>query len=410
MDLSTVAILLFVYLGMILGNIPGLVLNRSGIALVGAILLILLKGTSLQQATAMIDLPTIVILFCLMILSAQFYYSGFYGFITDRLSKMRLSPKHLLLMLMIIAGFFSAILINDIVCLAMTPLIIKICHLKRLNPIPFLLGLACASNIGSAMTLIGNPQNILIGQVMRLSFGEYLWDALLPTIFGWFAAWQVIIRMTKGKWEHQKGKEKDVIEYPTYNQWQSNKGIGVLIVVLFLFLFSSYPREYVVLAASGLLLFSRRISSKSMLDFVDWQLLILFFGLFIVTQNLVETGLLQQSLSYFETFGISLSSPWILFPFTAVLSNIISNVPAVMLLLPFTPNETFYGSILALSSTLAGNLFILGSIANIIVVSQSTDLGVKISWKQHFRIGAPITAITLVIAAAWLYFKYSFFK
>lgn len=149
---------------MILGSWPGLAIDRSGMALLGAIFFISFKELSLKEAIADIDVSSIAMIFAFMIISAQFYFSGFYPFLVRKMEMMTISPQKLLFVIILIAGALSAILINDIVCLALTSLIIQICKRKHLEPVPFLLGLACASNIGSAFTLVGNPQNILIGQ------------------------------------------------------------------------------------------------------------------------------------------------------------------------------------------------------------------------------------------------------
>ena len=174
MEIAALIIFFLVYLGMILGCWPGLALDRTGIALLGAIAFIELQGISISQAASYVDLSALSILFSFMIISAQFYYSGFYTHIIERMEKWKLTASQLLFVVIFISASLSAVLINDIVCLALTPLIIKVCFRKKLNPIPFLIGLACSSNIGSAMTLVGNPQNLLIGQVLNIPFIQYL--------------------------------------------------------------------------------------------------------------------------------------------------------------------------------------------------------------------------------------------
>jgi Na+/H+ antiporter NhaD/arsenite permease-like protein len=176
----------------------------------------------------------------------------------------------------------------------------------------------------------------------------------------------------------------------------------VVTAVIAAFLFTSWPREVVALAAAGLLLISRRMASREMLGLVDWHLLILFAGLFVVNAAFVRSGQLGGVLMVLRSGGFDLTHPAALFGVTTVLSNIVSNVPAVMLLLPFTAHD-LAGPVLALASTLAGNLLIVGSIANLIVVDQAARLGITIDWRTHARIGVPVTLITLVIAGAWLW-------
>ena len=155
------------------------------------------------------------------------------------------------------------------------------------------------------------------------------------------------------------------------------------------------------LAAAGVLLCSRRMRSRDMLELVDWQLLVLFMALFVVNHAFEASGGMAAAASRLSSAGVDLSRPAALFGASVLLSNLVSNVPAAMLLLPFA-SHPLAGPVLALSSTLAGNLLIVGSIANIIVIDQAGRLGVAITWREHARIGVPVTVVTLAIAAAWL--------
>lgn len=400
MDLLTLLVFLGVYLGMFLGRLPWLALDRAGVALLGALLLLATGRLSLAGAWNAVDVPTMALLFGLMIVSAQFRLGGFYTRLTRQLAGADLSPPALLALLTAVAGALSAVLANDIVCLAMAPILVEGCARRRLDPKPFLLALAAAANVGSAATLIGNPQNMLIGQTLRLSFPGYLLIAALPSILGLAAVWGVISRFARGKW-HLPLEVPDV-PAPPFDRWQTGKGMVVLVALMAAFLFSPWPREIVALAAAAVLLTSRRTASRAVLGLVDWQLLILFFGLFVVNHALAASGLLAQAMEGLRAAGIDPARPAWLFTLAVVLSNLVSNVPATMLLLP-SAEHPLAGPILALASTLAGNLFIVGSIANIIVVDQAARLGVAISWREHARIGVPITVITVAIAAGWLW-------
>jgi Na+/H+ antiporter NhaD/arsenite permease-like protein len=308
----------------------------------------------------------------------------------------------LLGLLIIIAGALSAVLANDIICLAITPVLIEGCARRSLNPVPFLLALACASNIGSAATLIGNPQNMLIGQALDLSFSGYLLDAAVPVLAGLLIVWLVICSRYRHDWRRVTPVPK--IHTSDINYWQTGKGLFVLCCVIMAFLLFSIPRDIVALAAAALLLTSRRMATRKMLGLVDWQLLVLFSGLFIVNKVLATSGALNYFTAHLAAWGIHIDEPAWFFGLTLVLSNLVSNVPAVMLLLPAATFPTA-GTILALVSTLAGNLFIVGSIANIIVVEQARSLQVRIGWKDHARIGIPVTMLSLACAGAWLVLK-----
>jgi len=347
-----------------------------------------------------VDIPTMGLLFGLMIVSAQFRLAGFYSNLVRRLTAIQVSPEALLAILIITSGVLSALLANDIVCLAVTPILVESCCRRNLDPKPYLLALACSANIGSAATIIGNPQNMLIGQVLKLDFADYLYQAGIPSALGLAALWVIICVMTRGRWQCEMPPV--VTGRQRFSLWQTGKGLFVLILLMIAFLAAPWPRETVALTAAGILLLSRKMSSREIIGLVDWQLLVLFFGLFVVNHAVMQAGLMDSLMRTLADRGIHLETPAWLFGASAVLSNIVSNVPAVMLLLP-AATHPMAGPVLALSSTLAGNLLIVGSIANIIVVEQAAQYGVKISWREHARIGVPVTVATLGIAAFWLW-------
>ncbi|MBF0550044.1 MAG: anion transporter [Deltaproteobacteria bacterium] len=400
MNTMVLAVFILVYLGMILGRIPGLALDRTGVALLGAIALLTCDQLTTAEALRAIDTPTIALLFGLMVVSAQFRLGGFYSHLVRRLAGLKISPEVLLALLIGVAGVLSALLANDIVCLSVTPVLVSSCARRGLDPKPFLLALACAANVGSAATLIGNPQNMLIGQVLRLSFRGYLWEAGLPAVLGLVIIWVVIRGLTGGRWK----KDSDLVEpvYTPLNSWQTTKGSIILLALIGAFLAAPWPRDILALTAAGALLCSRRMQSREMLGLIDWQLLVLFLALFVVNYAMKSSGNLELVQRGLDVGGIRLESPAWLFGVCVVLSNLVSNVPAVMLLLP-SATHPIAGPVLALSSTLAGNLFIVGSLANIIVVDQAAMLGVKISWSEHARVGIPVTILTLALAAGWLW-------
>jgi Na+/H+ antiporter NhaD/arsenite permease-like protein len=214
--------------------------------------------------------------------------------------------------------------------------------------------------------------------------------------------WAWIAWRTRGRWHApapaEPGEAPDAGE--AFNRWQTTKGLAVAGTLVAVFLFTGWPREVAALTGAGLLLLSRRLHSSRMLGQVDWELLVLFIGLFVVNHALEHTGLTAEAIGALAAAGVPLSEPGPLFAATLVLSNVVSNVPAVMLLLP-AATEPFAGPMLALVSTLAGNLFIVGSIANLIVVDAAARRGVAIDWRGHAGIGVPVTVGTLAIAAAW---------
>ncbi|GMW02786.1 MAG: membrane protein [Candidatus Hydrogenedentota bacterium] len=399
--MHTVTLIVFalVYLGMIAGKYPGLALDRTGVALLGAIVLMAAGVVAPEHALAVMDVPTMGLLFGLMIVSAQFRLGGFYAAITRKVAAAEVTPPTLLALVMAVSATLSAFLTNDIICLAMAPLLAEGCARRKLDPKPFLIALACATNIGSAATLIGNPQNMLIGQSLNLPFGGYMLEAALPTAAGLAISWAIIAVLSRGRWRGDSAPSH--VEPPPFNGWQTGKGIVVLLLLVAGFLFVPAPREVLALGGAGILLLSRKMHSRQMIGEIDWHLLVLFAGLFVVNAALQETGLLAVGMARLAGMGMDIEHPAWLFGITVVLSNLVSNVPATMLLLPAATHE-MAGIILTLASTLAGNLFIVGSIANIIVVEQAARQGIPITWRDHARIGVPVTIATLAIAAAWI--------
>jgi Na+/H+ antiporter NhaD/arsenite permease-like protein len=398
-----VAIFAVVYLGMILGGLPRLKLDRTGVALLGAIAIVGLGDLTPEAAARAIHLPTILLLFAFMVISAQMRLGGFYAAVTRRIVALPVSPAALLAWIVGAAAALSAVFSNDIACLAMAPVLAQACIARRLDPVPYLLALACAANIGSAATLIGNPQNMLIGEVLGLSFGGYLRDAMVPVLLGLAALW-LLLRPTLRALDAPvpvatAGRD------PPFDAWQSGKGLAVAVALLVVFLATDWPRDVAALVGAGLLLLSARFHTRQVTALIDWDLLVLFMSLFVVNHALAHTGVTAQAVAALRTQGLDLEATGPLFGATLALSNLVSNVPAVMLLLPMAggaADPAGVGLVLALVSTLAGNLLIVGSIANIIVVDAARREGIAIDWKRHARAGVPVTLATLTIAAAWL--------
>lgn len=401
-------VLAVVYLGMVLGTLPRLRVDRTGVALLGAIAVVVLGLAGTAEAVAFVDVPTVAVLFGMMVLSAQLRLAGFYGVLSRRIAVADVGPSGLLALVIAVAGGLSAVFTNDVVALAMAPLLVDGLRARGVDPLPYLLALACAANVGSAATLIGNPQNILVGEVLDLSFARYLAVAALPALGGLAVVWAVIRRVHRGRLAGtvpvapaDSSLDRNAEEVPLHDRWQSAKGLGLAALLMAAFLFSSWPREPLALAAAGVVLLSRRFHTRSTLGLVDWELLVLFVGLFVVNGAAAAAGLPERALAGLQTMGVQPERPEWLLPITVVLSNVVSNVPAVMLLLPFTHGPAA-GALLALASTLAGNLVLVGSIANLIVAEQAARRGIHIGWREHARVGVPVTLLTLALAAGAL--------
>ena len=395
-----VLIFALVYLGMILGGLPLLQLDRTGVALLGAIALIGIDALSMQEAAEAVHIPTVILLFAFMVVSAQMRLGGFYDWATRRLAALPLRPSALLAALIAVSALLSAVFSNDIVCLAVAPVLVDAARRRGLNPLPLLLALACASNIGSAATLIGNPQNMLIGETLKLDFAAHLRDAAVPVLLALVLTWAIVARLFQGRWQGPV-QAQGAIDEVALDRWQTAKGLGVALGIVACFIGTDWPREVVALTGAGLLLLSRKLHSRDMLGLVDHELLLLFIGLFIVNHAFAATGLPQQAVDALAAAGIALAEPWPLALTTFGLSNLVSNVPAVMLLLPHA-THALAGLTLTLVSTLAGNLLIVGSIANIIVVDAARRRGVTIDWRTHAKVGVPVTLGSLAATGLWL--------
>lgn len=403
-DILTPALIIFAltYIGVAIGELPGLAIDRTGIALLGGVAMIAFGVLDTEHAVEAVDFPTLLLLFGLMVLSSQFRLGGFYTHIALSLTKAMDHPRRFLLMVMAVSAGLSAVLANDIVCLAFTPVLAWSLAQRRMNPIPYLLGLAMASNIGSAATIIGNPQNMLIGQVGGLSFSRFFFWCAIPSLISLFAAYVILCLFYLGKWHQPGDAQVNHGVWPDYNRAQSRKGLIVTALLIAAF-FTQIPRELSALVAAGVLLCSRRLATRSLMGLVDWHLITLFIGLFVVVRGFEVSGWPAWIVESLRARGVHLDAPFVLAGVAGLLSNIVSNVPAVMLLIKFLPSgapEPWY--VLALASTFAGNLITIGSIANLIVIEQAKQAGIRISFADHARAGMPITLISFAILYGWI--------
>jgi len=404
MDSSTVASLVFfvTYAGVALGGIPRLVIDRTGIALLGAIAMVVFGVLSPGSALASISLGTLLLLYGLMVVSAQLRLGGFYTWLAVRIASMAGNPGKFLFVLMITSGLLASVLANDIICLAFTPVLAVALRRRGMNPVPFLLGLAMATNLGSASTIIGNPQSMLIGQTAGLSFRDFLYWCGPPSLVCLLLTYVVLRLLYRKRFFeaiHEPMQEK---KWPDFNRWQTAKGLAAAVAVVAL-LFSGLPREWSVITVAGILLLSRKMHTRSILGLVDWHLITLFCGLFIVVAGFNATGLPQQFLGFLENRGVSLSNPFSLALSAVLLSNVVSNVPATVLLSPHMPTGgTVLWYILSLATTYAGNLLTIGSMANLIVIEQARQNGVKISFGEYARSGVLVTAMNIAVLFGWI--------
>jgi Na+/H+ antiporter NhaD/arsenite permease-like protein len=404
----TVLIFLLVYIALGFGHLPGFKVDRTGAAVIGALAMMSTERISPQAAWEAIDYRTVELLFGLMVVSAAFVVSGFYAWTAKRVATLDVRPPVLLAILVGVAGLLSAVLTNDVVVVAMTPLLVAITLSRGLNPVPFLLAFCFAANSGSAGTIIGSPQNMIAAQGLGLSFTGFIKVAALPALASLTIVWAVVAFLYRNRW-HAPGStpsgDTGMTETVALDRRETVKAGLVTFAVIIAFVFSDWPRELIALSAAGLLLINRKFASADMLKRIDGNLLLLLMGLFVVNAALATTHLPQQLLADMRAAGLDLNQPLWLFFVVSVLSNIVGNNPAVMLLVPYLDaggSRDALGAALALGTGFSGNLIVFGSLAGIIVVEEAARRDVKISFGEFARAGVPVAVACIAVAAVWI--------
>ncbi|HEU5396086.1 MAG TPA: SLC13 family permease, partial [Verrucomicrobiae bacterium] len=377
-------------------------LNRPGIALLGAIAMMIFCGVTTADAVSYVSWPTIFLLFGFFVISAQLRLSGFYDRVAGALADRLKQPGRFLLVLMSVTAGLSAFLNHDIVCYVFAPIVGTALLRQRINPVPFLIALTIASNLGAAATLVGNPQNMMIGQVAQLSFGRYLGWSIVPVLFALASAYVIIWRMSRRHLAAvPEGQEEFGGATYGYNRVHTVKGIVILVLTIGLF-FTSLPKEIIALAAAGIHLASPKFRTEDLLRLVDWPILVLFMGLFVVAGAFESTGYGDRAVHWLAQGGFNIDQRGNLILTTAALSNLIGNSAAVMLLLKVaTLAQPVSAYLLALANSFGGSLVIVGSVSNIIVVQQAREMGIRISFWDFARLGIPVTLVALAGLFAW---------
>ncbi len=388
-------------IGVAIGRYPALRMNRATIAFVGAVMLVLGGAVRTEEAWRLIDWDTIALLFAMMVINANFRLSGFFHLVGGWVARRAGTPRRLLALIILSGGVLSALFLNDTIVLMFTPLVLDITLALRRNPIPYLIGMVCAANIGSVATITGNPQNMIVGMASGIAFAEFTLALAPVAIAGLGLAWLVIVGLHRREFAPGPlGAEFSVPERRYRPLLRKSLLAAGAMLVAFL---AGAPISVSALGAAAVLLVTRRLKPARVFREIDWSLLVFFASLFVVTGSLQTNGLSDRL--------FALAAPWIeggLPTFCAVavvLSNAVSNVPAVMLFRPIIPGLPDPGSAwlaLAAATTLAGNLTLLGSVANLIVAEIARARGVHLGFMAYLRAGAPITLATLGLAILWL--------
>jgi Na+/H+ antiporter NhaD/arsenite permease-like protein len=401
LEIASLAIAGIALAGIAVGRIPPLRTNRAGIALAAAVALVAIGAIGLDEAFRAIDLDTIALLLAMMIVSAFLRFSGIFDMATAKLLSTARGPKSLLAIVILISGVCSAFFLNDTMCLVLSPLVIALCAQAGLPPLPYLIAVATSSNIGSMCTIIGNPQNMLIGASSGIGFLPFFLRLAPPALLGLVAVYFVILACFPKDFS-RLGFLRPSPSSPGVNKWILLKTIfaaAVLVVLLFL----GMRPAFAALASAAILLLTRRVKPERVFGEIDVSLLIFFSGLFIITRSIRDTGIFKSAIDL--ALPLIGDKPIVFSAFSVVLSNLVSNVPAVMLLSPLVerfrdPHTAWL--MLAMSSTLAGNLTLLGSVANLIVAESAKSRGINLSFGAYLKAGLPITLISLCIGTVWL--------
>jgi Na+/H+ antiporter NhaD/arsenite permease-like protein len=404
-DWQTVAALVIfagTYFVIAVGKLPGYRLDRAGAALLGAALMVGFGVLPLDAAYGAIDFDTVTLLLGMMILVANLKLSGFFRLVNGSVLRCARHPLVLLVAVVLVCGFFSAFLVNDTICLIMTPIVAELVVSLRRNPVPYLLAIPMASNIGSTATITGNPQNMIIGSLSHIPYGSFA-AALSPiAAVGLVLTIALIAAMHRDEFLRRAVLEQPAARPARYHEPLVVKSVLVAIAMMALF-FAGLPVAGVAIVGGALLLFTRRVKADKVYFEIDWPLLLMFVGLFVVVAGLEHAILTPETTAAIGRLHLQ-SSP-ALAAVTAVLSNVVSNVPAVLVLKPFVaglPDPQRAWLVVAMASTLAGNLTLVGSVANLIVAQRARRYGVVIGFWPYFQVGAPLTLLTMLFGLWWL--------
>ena len=389
---AAVAIFVATYAVVAAGRVPGLHIDRAGAAFLGGALMVASGVLSLDDAYRAIDFDTIALLLGMMVVVANLRLAGFFGVVTGWVVGRAGHPVLLLAGIVLTSGVLSAFLVNDTICLVLTPLVLDIVlHLKR-TPLPYILAIPLASNVGSVATITGNPQNMIIGSLSHIPYGQFA-AALAPVAaVGLVLTVAIIVAVWRGEFV-RAGRLHAVAPRVRVQRALLVKTLLVVAAVMVAFFAGVRPAE-AALVGGALLLPSRRIKVRRMFDEVDWTLLLMFCGLFVVVAGLERAVLTPDLVARVRLDGVA-----VLAGVTAVLSNVVTNVPAVLVLKPFMAGLADPARgwlVVAMAATLAGNFTVLGSVANLIVVQRARSRGVVVGFWSYFAVGAPLTVLSIL--------------
>lgn len=406
MPLTALLIFIFTYVGIIFTRLPKINVDRPSAAFFGAIAMILFGVLDLGEAVRAIDYNTIALLLGMMIIISTLQLDGFFSLIAEKTLSWSKTPFRLLVIITFVTGVASAFLVNDAVVLLFTPVIIAICRASKINPVPYLIAEILSSNIGSAMTITGNPQNMLIGITSGIDYATFFFRLLPVSLLGMGMTVFVV------KWFYRSHFRNGAVITADSHQFEYKYGsmkfsVPVFLgVVLFFFLgkLLSLSIPVIALAGAALILLFGKVKPSKVIKNVDWVLLLFFSSLFIVVEGAVKAGLMDF-LIHSQVLTEDMAGVVRLHGLSLLMSQIVSNVPYTVMMLPVLkplPGDILWLT-LASASTLAGNATIIGAMANLIVIESAEKEGVKIGFWEFFKIGIVATLLSFLISIAILW-------
>lgn len=417
--LIAVVVLALTYAGLIFTRLPHINIDRPAAALTGALLMVLLGVLTTQQAIASIDFNTIVLLLGMMLLIAALQRAGFFTLIAAQSIALATSPRQLLVLVVIATSLGSAFLVNDVVVLLFTPVVIRACQMLKINPIPYLIAEAMASNIGSVATIVGNPQNMLIGVSSGISFSRFMLYLLPVALISMLLLIAIIIlfyrRQMKEPFTPEPINRQTLMIFTGQHLPAAQKRMLTWILpILFLTILGFFFNHITglsipmiaIMGGLAAVLFSG-VKPSRLVQGVDWSLLLFFAGLFIVIGGAQHAGILDIFTRHFR-LNSDASGILSMHLLSTLVSQVVSNVPLTMLVIPLIrdiPGDVLWIS-LASGSTLGGNATIIGAVANIIVVEQAYRQGVKVGWWEFTRVGLIVTALTVAASTGILMLEF----
>ena len=406
----TAALVIFALTYVVIGlqGLPRIHFDRPAGALLGAIAMVVFGVLPFEEAVRAIDLDTILFLLGMMIVLAYLELSGFFQVVERRVLGFARSARGLLIWTVVSSGVLSAFFMNDTMCLMLTPVVLRVTKRLGLPPVPFLIAVATASNIGSVATIIGNPQNALIGVRSGIPFLRFAWG-LWP-----IAAAGLAIDALFMSWLYRRQINGAPMVMPPPRQpqnverWMLTAGMVSGLGMVLALAAGARPAAAAMTAGAAVMIAGAARPRRALQE-VDWMLLLFFAGLFVVMRGVEEAGIAHALVEgvagplreggalVTARFGAAVT----------LLSQAVSNVPAVMIFVPAveampgTASESIWLG-LAAFSTLAGNLTIIGSVANVIVFETARRDGVEVTFGDYLRAGLPLTIVTLAAAWGWL--------